>query len=135
MLRLVEYFFEFHVTFTFRYGKRGVPWHITHVTARNARGYRTRLYVHAFDYVAQDAYTVISILDNVLHCIKQEMISVQRVFLRSDNAGSYKSALTITAIPALSKKHGLMIKRWDFSEAQAGKGTVQFDQVYTYTVI
>lgn len=106
------------------FGKRGIPWHITHVTARDATGksYRTRLYVHVFPTIAQDAYAVLAVLDDVLHHIHSEMPRVERAYLRSDNAGCYKSAVAITAIPKLSATHEISVRRWDFSEAQSGKG-------------
>lgn len=107
------------------FGKRGVSWHVTHVTAKSAQaatGFRTRLYVHAFASVAQDGYTVLAILRHILGYIKQEMPQVNRAYLRSDNAGCYKSAVLISGIHKLSTESRIFIKRLDFSEAQAGKG-------------
>lgn len=57
------------------FGQRGMPWHISHVIARDntGRSYRTRLYIHVFDTVAQDSPAVIAILHSVLKQIKREL--------------------------------------------------------------
>ena len=106
------------------FAQRGVSWHVIHVIARDetGTGYRTRIYIHVFDSVAQDSAAVIAILNSALSQIKKELPHIKSAFIRSDNAGCYKSSQTIAAIAEISANSGISIKRWDFSDPQSGKG-------------
>ena len=62
-----------------------------------------------------------SLIEADLCKIKIELPRVTELFLRSDNAGCYHNASLLLSLPALSKNKGIQIRRYDFSEAQAGK--------------
>ena len=84
----------------------------------------------------QDSTTVLLILKHVLQELKH--VGILRVHLRSDNAGElpktmsdkhfskgcYHSTRTLTSLPAISKKVGVEILSFTFSEAQGGKGRI-----------
>lgn len=53
--------------------------------------------------------------------IKEDNPNISEVFLRSDNAGCYHCGPLMLAIPGISKRSGVAIKRYDFSEPQSGK--------------
>jgi hypothetical protein len=106
-----------------RFGKRGLSWHIAVVHMKNGDGiwlYCT--FVHVFEQSSQSSTAVTAILKHVLEELHAEMPHVDGVYLRSDNAGCYKSSNTIASVPAISSATGVKILRWSFSEAQAGKG-------------
>ena len=43
------------------------------------------------------------------------------MFLRSDNGACYHNAPLLLALPAIGARTGIRIRRYDFSEPQAGK--------------
>lgn len=73
------------------------------------------------DKCSQDWFSIASILEDVLTEIKKTNPSILEAFLRSDNAGCYHCAQLILAIPGISKRSGINVKRYDFSDPQAGK--------------
>lgn len=104
------------------FGKRGIPWHITYMLAviNNQLHYRT--YVHVFDPLSQDSNAIVAIVTDLLKRVKSEIPSLETAVIRSDNAGCYHSAHTLLSMPTVSQLTGIMIRRWDFSEPQFGKG-------------
>lgn len=108
---------------TMWFGKRGIPWHISSAFWKNATTnlMYSRTYVHVIKQHAQDSKAVTAIMRNVLIRIKQEKPYVDTAYYRSDNAGCYKSAPTLATIKFISEKSHVNIKRYDFSEPQAGK--------------
>jgi hypothetical protein len=79
------------------------------------------LYI-VFVPLAQDSDSVVAIILDTVKRVKKERPEVAIVYLRSDNAGCYHSANTLALMPAVSTASGVLIKRWDFSEPQFGKG-------------
>ena len=75
----------------------------------------------------QDWYTVANIIENLLKTSKKDNTNIEKVFLRSDNAGCYDNAHLLLALPSISESVGLKhrgrteICRFDFSDAQSGK--------------
>ena len=52
---------------------------------------------------------------------KRSYPEISEAFLRSDNAGCYHCAPLMLSIPGISKRTGIEIRRYDFSDAQSGK--------------
>ena len=73
------------------FGKRGRSWHISAVITRATveSKYEVECFVHIFNNCSQNSFAVLSIIENLLHKVKQEYPVVTTVYLRSDNAGCY----------------------------------------------
>ncbi|KAI8515676.1 hypothetical protein Bbelb_064890 [Branchiostoma belcheri] len=104
------------------FGKRGRSWHVAAViTKGDDEKYNVESFVHIFNNCRQDWAAVCAIVQSVLQTIKSENPALSRVFLRSDNAGCYHCAPLILSLPAISRKTGISVQRFDFSDPQAGK--------------
>ena len=110
---------------------RGLPWHLTHVvrlqpsqksTEVSEKVFQNRTFCHSFDNCIQNGSTVVSILQDIFIRLKRDHPEIEVAFLRSDNAGCYHGAETILSVKELYETTGILIRRIDFSEAQAGKG-------------
>lgn len=98
------------------FGKRGINWHITVTMLKSEGSVKFLTHVHIFEQpTPQDAATTGAILVDVV----QNIPSVKKVNIWSDNAGCYKSTLTIAT---LHQELGKKIKSYNFCEAQDGKG-------------
>ena len=53
--------------------------------------------------------------------IIEQTLTTLNTFLRSDNAGCYHGAYLILSLPSIGERADIMIKRYDFSDLQAGK--------------
>ena len=113
------------------YAMRGLPWHLTHVVrlqpsnlSDNYSGkvFQNRTFCHCFDSCTQNGSTVVSTLQDVLMRLKQQHPEIEIAYVRSDNAGCYNGADTLLAVQKLDETTGVLIRRIDFSEAQADKG-------------
>ncbi|CAF1356373.1 unnamed protein product [Adineta ricciae] len=123
------------------FGKRGLPWHITYAirvkpgsfstcttpsaashSSSNNRSLEHRTFCHVFDNAKQDGRAVISILSNVLQELKKQNSNLTYAYIRTDNAGCYKGSDTLLAVQELYKITGVLVRRFDFSNAQSGKG-------------
>lgn len=82
---------------------------------------QVKTFFHVFDNCTQDWFTVASIIEDVLIQLKEICPQINEAFLRSDNAGCYHCGPLMLAIPKISKRTGIDIRRYDFSDAQAGK--------------
>jgi hypothetical protein len=58
----------------------------------------------------------------VLKQLKSADPGLTTAFLRTDNAGCYKGSDTLLAVEQIHKATGVLIRRIDFADAQAGKG-------------
>ncbi|CAC5384048.1 unnamed protein product [Mytilus coruscus] len=98
------------------FGKRGINWHITVTMLKTEGSVKFLTHVHIFEQpTPQDAATTGAILVDVV----QNIPSVKKVNIWSDNAGCYKRTLTIAT---LHQEVGKKIKSYNFCEAQVGKG-------------
>ena len=103
------------------FGKRGISWHVTCLVYSDEHKKRKTLtFIHIFDNTSQDAFAILNIIDSIMNHIKNRFGS-RNLFFRSDNAGCYHSQIIIGSISYLAEKHNQNLKRYDFSEAQAGK--------------
>lgn len=102
------------------FGKRGVNWHIAVCLINGESGLQAMTYVHLFPSpVAQDAFTTASILCDIVSDLSTLKPEIKDVSFWSDNAGCYKSTLTLAMIYA---NLGPILSSYNFSEAQDGKG-------------
>ena len=73
------------------------------------------------DDCTQNWFAVLSIIEHTLGHIKAVKPEITEAFLRSDNAGCYHCVYLILSLPSLGDRVGITIKRYDFSDPQAGK--------------
>ena len=105
------------------FGKRGIPWHVS-VAMRNNGNNETEMltFVHTFESCTQDSSAVLAIIDDVFSQLKGIMPEINCVYLRQDNAGCYHCASTLLLVHRVASKHGINLRRVDFSDPQSGKG-------------
>lgn len=111
------------------FGKKGLPWHLTHVirtkqsatTSPSVKAFEHRTFCHVFNYCGQTGRTVVSILHDVLTRLRLENSKLDKVYVRADNAGCYHGSEFLLSVQKLYEETGVLVRRIDFSEAQAGK--------------
>ena len=105
------------------FGKRGRSWHISAVITRATveSKHEVECYVHIFNNCAQNSFAVLSIVEDLLHNVKQEYPLVTTAYLRSDNAGCYHNGPLLLSLREVGSRTGVRPVRYDFSEPQAGK--------------
>ena len=62
-----------------------------------------------------------SVIEHLLNTIKIEYPSINKAFLRSDNAGCYHSGPLILSLPYIGTRSGVIPLRYDFSDPQTRK--------------
>ena len=104
------------------YGKRGLSWHISSVVSRSKSNTTEVIsYAHLFDQCTQDWYAVTSILEDLLKQLKVKNPLLQKVHLRSDEAGCYHNSSLVTAVRDVAKGVGVEVHSYHYSEPQSGK--------------
>ena len=103
------------------FGKRGKRWHVSCVIEKEEDSYSVQCFSHLFEECKQDWFAVASIVENLLEILKREKPFISEVFLRSDNGACHHNAALLLALPATGSRTGIRIRRYDFSEPQAGK--------------
>ncbi|XP_074632721.1 uncharacterized protein LOC141891635 [Acropora palmata] len=114
------------------FGKRGISWHFSAVihlanhpdcqcTTASMNGFKIHTYIVVLDSCKQDWFAVSCILEEVLSVVKASHPTVTQAKVRSDNAGCYHCTALLTTINNSSNRSGIQVKRYDFSEPQAGK--------------
>ncbi|KAK3738657.1 hypothetical protein QZH41_007870 [Actinostola sp. cb2023] len=112
------------------FAKRGLSWHFSAVIHQSghpdcqAEGngeHVIHTYVVVLDNCKQDWFAVSSIIEEVLVTVKETHPSVSSAVLRSDNAGCYHNSLLLSTINSTSKRTGIEVIKYDFSDPQAGK--------------
>ena len=86
----------------------------------NVKSLCTRTY-----FVSQSARTVKLLLQLLCYTLQEEKArhpEINDAFYRSDCTGSYASGGLLVPIRHIGRLTGISIKRYDFSEPQAGKG-------------
>lgn len=78
-------------------------------------------YAHLFDSCVQDWFSVISIIEDLLITLKAQNPSINKAYLRSDEAGCYHNNSIIAALKDVSERVAVTVIRYDFSEPQHGK--------------
>ncbi|XP_061171627.1 uncharacterized protein LOC133181099 [Saccostrea echinata] len=104
------------------FGQKGVHWHVCVAVFKEQNGSLVhKTFTHIMDYVKQDFFAVLSLLEHTLVTIKEQLPHITEAYLRSDNAGCYHCGQIWLSIPSLSERTGITVKRFDYSEAQSGK--------------
>lgn len=78
-------------------------------------------YAHLFDQCTQDWYAVTSILEDLLKLLKAKNTALQRIHLRSDEAGCYHNSSLILAVRDVADRVGVSVESYHYSEPQSGK--------------
>ena len=106
--------------------KRGISWHLT-VAIR--RGNDQKIQMMTFDNVfrscSQDtcSCTVLSIMPDVVRKLRDGHLQLQNIYYWQDNTGCYHCGTTIVGAKSIGQQHGVSVRRMDFCDSQAGKGT------------
>lgn len=105
------------------FGKLERSWHVSAVITRlRAEGRcEVECFVHLFNTRNQDSFAVMSVIEHLLQTIKPEFPSINKAFLRLDNASCYHNGPLILSLPLMGESAGVMPLRYDFSDPQAGK--------------
>ena len=103
------------------YGKRGRSWHVSAVIVKTEEGFEVECYVHLFNSCTQNWFSIASIIEHVLSMIKNQNPNITDAYLKSDNAGCYHNSQLLLALPGISRRTGISIQRYDFSDPQSGK--------------
>lgn len=104
------------------FGKKGINWHISVCLTKSSTEdvIETLPVVHLFSNpVAQDAFITSAILVDIANSIRKIKPEIKNVTFWSDNAGAYKSSLTLCS---LFGGLGPILSAYHFCEAQDGKG-------------
>ena len=104
------------------FGKRGLSWHISSVISRIQSGTTEVIsYAHLFDQCTQDWYAVTSILEDLLNLLKVNNPLLEKVFLRSDEAGCYHNSSLLAAMRDVANRVGFAVDSYHYTEPQSGK--------------
>lgn len=104
------------------FAKRGMSWHITVATRKQDGQLQMLTFVHIFESCNQEYPVVLAIMSDVIERLKVIMPKLRLVFHRQDNAGCYRNGPNVFCAKLLGHRHGVAIKRMDFSDPQGGKG-------------
>lgn len=77
--------------------------------------------MHLLNNCNQNSFAVMSVIEHLLHGIKQEYPLINKAFLRSDNAGCYHNGPLILSLSYIGERTGIKPLRYDYSDPQAGK--------------
>ena len=102
----------------------GISWHISHCVRRNSSNEcEVSVYSHLFrQSISQNSEVVAAVMRHTLQEEKARHPEIREAFYRSDCAGSYAPGGLLVPIWHIGRLTGISIKRYDFSEPQAGKG-------------
>jgi hypothetical protein len=91
------------------------------VSLNNTEKLELTSYAHLFDSCTQDWFAVLSIIENLLSNVKAKYPSITKPYLRPDEAGCYHNNFIIAALMDVSKRVGIQVERYDYSDPQHGK--------------
>ena len=85
------------------FGKRGISWHISVVTRKNNRWYKSQSFVHVVENTSQDSSVVLRITENTLRSLKEANPTIDSaliflIFLRQDDAECYHNSALILSL-------------------------------------
>ncbi len=103
------------------FAKKGLSWHLSVGVHKRADEYLVECYIHLLQEGIQDWVAVGSITTHLMEYMKNKYPTLERAFLRSDNAGCYHNIPLMLCYYEFNKTSSLKISRVDFSEACSGK--------------
>ena len=102
------------------FAKRGINWHVSVSLIKLEQKLQTMTHLHLFrTQTSQDASTTTAIVTDVVQDLKKLLPNLGNVHIFSDNAGCYKSSVTLSS---LRHDVGPRLASYNFSESQNGKG-------------
>ena len=109
--------------------KKGLPWHLIHIirakqssiTLPSIKSFERRTICYVFNYCGQRGRTVAAIFRDIPKGLRSKDPKLEKVYLRADNAGCYHGSELLLSSKKLYDEMGVLVRRVDFSEAQAGK--------------
>ena len=109
------------------FGKRGLSWHISVVTRKNNRRYKSQSFVHIVENTSQESSVVLPITEHTLRSMKEKNPTIDSaliflIFLRQDDAECYHNSALIASCFLMKFNTGIGVRRVDFSDPQGGKG-------------
>ena len=121
MKKLPEKFREKQEDF---FGKKGMSWEISCVLYREEAGGKIccKSFIVILGNETQDWIACGTVLEYVLNQVRKDMPGVRTCTLKTDNAANYKSSDLFNSIYGISKRTGIQIQEYNFSETQ--KGTI-----------
>lgn len=103
------------------FGKRGMNWHVSCVITRESNGLEVTSFIHVINNCQQDWFSVLSILEHLLHTLKIKKPYIKKAYIRSDEAGCYHSSKLVSSLQEMGERQGIQVQRYDHSEPQCGK--------------
>ena len=105
------------------FGKRSRSCKISAVITRAAveSKHEVECFVHIFNNCTQNSFPVLSIIEDLLHKVKQEYPVVTTVYLQSDKVGCYHNRPLFVSLLAVGGRTGIRPVWYHFSEPQVGK--------------
>ena len=108
------------------FGKRGITWHISYCVRKLVdveKQFEVTMYSHIFHQtVSQNSNLVVTLMRHTLQEQKTKHPELTDAYYRSDCAGSYASSDVLIPLKHMETLTGVSVRRYDFSEPQAGKG-------------
>ncbi len=108
------------------FGKRGITWHISYCVRKlleAEKQFEITVYSHIFHQtVSQNSDLVAALMRHTLQEQKAKHPELKEAYYRSDCAGSYASSDVLIPVKHMETLTGVSVRRYDFSEPQAGKG-------------
>ncbi|KXJ26895.1 hypothetical protein AC249_AIPGENE16437 [Exaiptasia diaphana] len=89
------------------FGKRGRSWHVSAVVTKKDGKFEVKCFVHILNSCTQDSYAIASIFDHLFRTIKAEYPSINKAYLRSDNAGCYHNGPLLLCLDKIDMKRAL----------------------------
>lgn len=105
------------------FAKRGINWHVSSVVTKDKDGnLQVSYFAHLFDSCTQDWFAVTSLLESLMKAIREQLDPLlNKVFLRSDEAGCYHTLNLYAAARDVGKRLDVTVEGYDHSEPQFGK--------------
>ena len=98
------------------YAKRGINWHVSVSLIKTMDTFQTTTHIHLFTgQTPQDSAFTVAVLCDVVRDLEQALPCLKKVHFFSDNAGCYKSSLSLTT---LQVELGTQLASYNFCEAQ-----------------
>ena len=112
----------------------GITWHISYCVRKLfdvGKQFEVTVYSHIFHQtVGQNSNLVVALMRHTLQAQKTKHPEVTDAYYRSDCAGTYASSDVLIPLKRMETLKGVPVRRYDFSEPQAGKGPCDTSSVH-----